>query len=128
MPAAIAYRRAPLLDPAYVPLSDAAVHTAGLQQELTDRVLAMVDVERMNALDAILATKLGGYTQTPPMPDVENAAALLPGQAKLFAQTVRGALPAGVDVELRLIPSHHEIVRAIARAIALDHLLREPLG
>lgn len=91
MPAAIAYRRAPLLDPAYVPLSDAAVHTAGLQQELTDRVLAMVDVERMNALDAILATKLGGYTQTPPMPDVENAAALLPAQTNLFAQTVRAA-------------------------------------
>ena len=91
MPAAIAYRRAPLLDPAYVPLSDAAVHTAGLQQELTDRALAMVDVERMNALDAILATKLGGYTQTPPMPDVENAAALLPAQGKLFAETVRAA-------------------------------------
>ena len=91
MPAAIAYRRAPLLDPAYVPLSDAAVHTAGLQQELTDRALAMVNVNRMTALDAILATKLGGYTQTPPMPDVEGAAALLPAQGRLFADTVRAA-------------------------------------
>lgn len=91
MPAAIAYRRAPLLDPAYVPLSDAAVHTAGLQQELTDRALAMVDVNRMTALDAILATKLGGYTQTPPMPDVEGAVSLLPQQGRLFVETVRAA-------------------------------------
>jgi len=91
MPAAIAYRRAPLLDPAYVPLSDAAVHADGLQQELTDRVLAMVDVNRMTALDAILATKLGGYTQTPPMPDVEGAAQLLPGEGRLFVETVRAA-------------------------------------
>lgn len=91
MPAAIAYRRAPLLDPAYVPLSDAAVHTAGLQQELTDRALKLVDVNRMSAMDAILATKLGGYTQTPPMPDVDGAAALLPAQGKLFVETVRAA-------------------------------------
>ncbi len=91
MPAAIAYRRAPLLDPAYVPLSDAAVHADGLQQELTDRALAMVDVNRMTALDAILATKLGGYTQTPPMPDVEGAAQLLPGEGRLFVETVRAA-------------------------------------
>jgi len=91
MPAAIAYRRAPLLDPAYVPLSDAAVHTAGVQQALTDRVLSMVNVNRMTALDAILATKLGGYTQTPPMPDVEGAAALLPAQGRLFVDTVRAA-------------------------------------
>ncbi len=91
MPAAIAYRRAPLLDPAYVPLSDAAVHTDGLQQELTERALAMVDVNRMTALDAILATKLGGYTQTPPMPDVEGAAQLLPGEGRLFVETVRAA-------------------------------------
>ncbi len=91
MPAAIAYRRAPLLDPAYVPLSDAAVHTDGLQQELTQRALAMVDVNRMSALDAIVATKLGGYAQTPPMPDVEGASALLPAQGKLFVETVRAA-------------------------------------
>ena len=91
MPAAIAYRRAPLLDPAYVPLSDSAVHTEGVQQELTGRVLAMVDVDRMSAMDAILATKLGGYTQTPPMPDVEAAAQALPQQVRHFAETVRAA-------------------------------------
>lgn len=91
MPTAIAYRRAPLLDPAFVPLSDAAVHTDGLQQTLTDRALAMVDVNQMSALDAILATKLGGYTQTPPMPDVEGAAALLPAEGRLFVETARAA-------------------------------------
>ncbi len=91
MPAAIAYRRAPLLDPAYVTMSDAAVHTGGLQQELTDLTLKMVDVNRMSAMDAILATKLGGYTQTPPLPDVEGAAQLLPQQGRLFADTVRAA-------------------------------------
>ena len=91
MPAAVAYRRAPLMDPAYVPLGDAAVHTAGLQQELTDRVLAMVDVDRMNALDAVLATKLGGYTQAPPMPDLRDAETLLPGRGMAFAQNVRAA-------------------------------------
>ena len=29
--------------------------------------------------------------------------------------------------ELRLIPTHREVVRDIARAVALDHVLREPL-
>jgi len=92
MPAASAYRRAPLLDPAYVPIGDAAVHTAGLQQELTDRALAMVNVDRMSALDAVLATKLGGYTQAPPMPEVQDAAALLPGMGRQFADTVKAAV------------------------------------
>ncbi len=73
MPAANAYRRAPLVDPAYVALTDAAVHTGGLLQTLIDRALKLVDVEKMSALDAVLATKLGGYTQAPPSPDVESA-------------------------------------------------------
>ena len=92
MPAAVAYRRAPLLDPAYVPLGDASVHTAGLQQELTDRALAMVNVERMSALDAVLATKLGGYTQAPAMPDWDRTAALLPAQGAQFADAVRAGV------------------------------------
>lgn len=51
-----------------------------------------------------------------------------PQAPRLFAQTVRGALATVAEVELRMIPSHHEIVRAIARAVALDYLLREPLS
>lgn len=46
-----------------------------------------------------------------------------------FARSVREALgPRIDDVNLRLIPTHDEIVRAIARAVALDHLLRDPLS
>ncbi|RNE48188.1 ROK family transcriptional regulator [Corynebacterium alimapuense] len=50
-----------------------------------------------------------------------------PAAPKLFASQVRSLL-ADIDVELRLIPTHQEIVRAIARAVALDQLLREPLN
>ena len=51
-----------------------------------------------------------------------------PHAPKLFAGTVRSHLAAdGHAVELRLIPTHREVVRAIARAVALDPLLREPL-
>ena len=81
MPTAIAYRRAPLVDPALVPLSDAAVHADGLQKQLTDLALGLVDLNRMSPLDAALATKLGGYTETPPFPDVEAAAGLLPARS-----------------------------------------------
>ncbi|SDM03937.1 ROK family protein [Corynebacterium mycetoides] len=42
-----------------------------------------------------------------------------------FARAVRAA---GSDVELRMIPTHREVVRDIARAVALDFVLREPLS
>ena len=92
MPAAVAYCESLLKDLAYVPLGDAAVHTEGLQQELTDRALAMVNVERMSALDAVLATKLGGYTQAPAMPDWEQTVALLPENLRQFADNVRAGV------------------------------------
>lgn len=91
MPTAIAYRRAPLVDPAYTTLSDAAVHADGLIRQLCERALKLVDVQQMNALDAILATKLGGYTQTPPMPDVLAAAEKLPENMQDFVQTAKAA-------------------------------------
>ena len=91
MPTAIAYRRAPLVDPALVPLSDAAVHADGLQKQLTDLALGLVDLNRMSPLDAALATKLGGYTETPPFPDVEAAAGLLPNEPERFAALLRAA-------------------------------------
>ena len=47
-----------------------------------------------------------------------------PAAPKLFAATVRHRAP---EIQLRLIPTHREVVRAIARAVALDPLLREPL-
>ena len=91
MPSAISYRRAPLVDPAYTALSDAAVHADGLVKQLTDRALKLVDLGRMSALDAIVATKLGGYTQTPPVPDVEKALELLPADAETFAKVMLAA-------------------------------------
>ena len=91
MPTAIAYRRAPLVDPALVPLSDAAVHADGLQKQLTELALGLVDLNRMSPLDAALATKLGGYTETPPFPDVEAAAGLLPNEPERFAALLRAA-------------------------------------
>ncbi|PQM74081.1 ROK family transcriptional regulator [Corynebacterium sp. J010B-136] len=57
-----------------------------------------------------------------------------PRAAKLFASYVREFIAErrdGADIhalQLRLIPTHHEIVRAIARAVALDPLLRVPLS
>ncbi|NLO86577.1 MAG: hypothetical protein GX096_14300 [Clostridiales bacterium] len=91
MPTAIAYRRTPLTDPAYVQLSDSAVHIEGQLAQMIKWALAQVDVTRMSPLDAVLATKLGGYTQAPPMPDVKEATALLPGNPAQFIQTMRAA-------------------------------------
>lgn len=48
-----------------------------------------------------------------------------PAAPKRFAAVVREK--AGKSAQLRLIPSHQEIVGAITRAIALDPLLRVPL-
>ena len=118
MPTATAYRRAPLVDPVYVPLSDAAVHTDGLQQHLTKLALEAVDVSRMTALDAVIASKLGGYADMPPLPDVEAAAALLPAGAERFIQTLRAAAmlcSAGRDKQgmLRVLSG----MRAFAEAV-----------
>ena len=44
-----------------------------------------------------------------------------------FARTVRQTLQDGENARLRLIPTHREMVRDIARAVALDLVLREPL-
>ncbi len=49
-----------------------------------------------------------------------------PGAPAPFARTVRENT-AG-DVSLRMIPTHREVVRDIARAVALDLVLREPLA
>lgn len=91
MPTAIAYRRAPLVDPALVALSDAAVHSQGHVQELIEKALKLVDIDRMSPLDAVLATKLGGYAQLPPLPDIEEAMRLLPESPERFIPVLRAA-------------------------------------
>ena len=68
MPAASAYRRAPLVNPAYVPLSDAALHPEGTMKNRIQQVLNMVSPRHMSTLDSVLATKLGGYASCPPCP------------------------------------------------------------
>ncbi|MDY5785148.1 MAG: ROK family transcriptional regulator, partial [Corynebacterium sp.] len=55
-----------------------------------------------------------------------------PAAPAVFARAVRSLLPAQTPaqtkVELRMIPTHREVVRDIARAVALDLVLREPLA
>lgn len=92
MSSANAYRRAPLVDPAYGTLADSAVHVDGMSKQLIDRALKMVDLDRMSSLDAMIATRLGGYTEAPPMPDVEAAAAEIVSRPAYFAQTVRAGM------------------------------------
>lgn len=48
----------------------------------------------------------------------------------VFARSVRQTLSGsgGADARLRMIPTHREMVRDIARAVALDLVLREPLA
>ena len=48
-----------------------------------------------------------------------------PKAPKQFAATVRAS--AGDELQLRMIPGHKEIVRAVARTVATDQLLRQPL-
>ena len=108
MAAPTAYRRAPLVDPVYVPLTDAAVNPDGLIKLLASRVLKMINVENMSALDSVLATKLGGYTQTPPVPDIEGAAAQILQAPVRFAEICRaGAMIASMnrdkDAMLRIL-------------------------
>lgn len=50
-----------------------------------------------------------------------------PQASKIFAASVRSRV-SGAQMQLRLIPTHREIVRAVARAVALDPLLRVPLS
>ena len=51
-----------------------------------------------------------------------------PHDPAVFARTVRANLPDGAAASLRMIPTHREMVRDIARAVALDLVLREPLS
>lgn len=51
-----------------------------------------------------------------------------PHAPALCARAIRQHLPSShADVALRLIPTHREIVRAIARAVALDQVIRDPV-
>ena len=57
----------------YVALPDGAVHIEGSLRKLTDRVLGLTNPDTVLPLDAVLASKLGEYTDLPPSPDRERA-------------------------------------------------------
>ncbi len=92
MPTYDSFCRAPLVDPAYVALPDSAVHTEGALDKLIQRVLEMVDLSALSPLDAVLATKLGGYTDMPPMPGLAAAAQALPADPRAFMDMVRAGM------------------------------------
>jgi hypothetical protein len=77
-----------LVDPAYVTLPDSAVHLDGALGKCCQQVLDMVDLEQMTVLDAVLASKLGGYAQMPPMPQLEELGAKLPEGVETFIRAL----------------------------------------
>lgn len=117
-----------------LPASAAALTTEGfLQGRFTSLAAAISSPEARPLLDD-RARRLGALTadliaRHRPTTVVVAGSAFIddPAAPKLFASAVRSQLN-GANVELRLIPTHREIVRAIARAVALDQLLREPLS
>lgn len=91
---------------------------------------AAADPEARDVLDA-RARDLGELTsdlvrEHSPATVVVAGSAFIddPAAPKLFAASVRRRTP---EIHLRLIPTHREVVRAIARAVALDPVLRDPL-
>ena len=92
MPTYDSFCRAPLVDPAYVALPDNAVHPEGLLAQLTRQALDTVDLNAITPLDAVLATKLGGYADLPPTPNLEAAAGSLPGDPRPLMDAARAAL------------------------------------
>lgn len=92
MPTYESYCRIPMVDPAYVVLSDSAVHVEGTLARLIGRVLETVDLAALTPLDAVLATKLGGYTHMPPMPALAAVSSALPKNPRALISAVRAGL------------------------------------
>lgn len=118
MPAVDAYRRAPLVDPAFVPLSDAAVQLGGLHGTLTRQVLDMADIAAMSPLDAVMASKLGGYADLPPLPDLEAALSQLQANPGGFIRLGRAALitasaTQNKDAMVQLLSAMHAFLDAL---------------
>ncbi|MBE5814806.1 MAG: hypothetical protein E7320_06310 [Clostridiales bacterium] len=126
MPTATAYRRAPLVDPSYVTLPDSAVHLDGVMGQRCQQALSMVDLQQMSVLDAVLASKLGGYAEMPPMPRLEELAAALPEQvAELIRALFAGMLIASSNRDKNGMLRVLEGTRAFMEA--LPHISEEVL-
>lgn len=91
MPTYDSFCRAPLVDPAYAVLPDGAVHLEGALQRLMDRALETVDLVNLSPLDAVLATKLGGYSELPPMPNLTATVDYLPENPRAFMDAMCAA-------------------------------------
>jgi len=92
MPTYDSYCRAPLVAPVYVALPDNTVHVEGALDTLFQQALQTVDLAVLSPLDAVLATKLGGYTDLPPMPNLKAAEAYLPEKPRAYLDAVRAGL------------------------------------
>ena len=92
MPTYDSFCRTPLVDPAYVVLPDSAVYTAGTLERLIRLALATVDLNALSPLDAVLATKLGGYVDMHPMPGLSVAVGYLPENPRAFMDAARAGL------------------------------------
>ena len=92
MPTYESFCRTPLVNPAYVVLPDHAVHMEGTLQTLIQKALDQVDLSTLSPLDAVLATKLGGYTDMPPMPNLAAAAETLTAAPRPFMDALRAGL------------------------------------
>lgn len=91
MPTVNAYRRSPLLDRAYTPLPDAAVHPEGALARWIRAALQHARADEMTPLDSMIATKLGEYTQLPAMPDLDAALLQAARDPRFFLSTLRAA-------------------------------------
>ncbi|MBK4145403.1 ROK family protein [Corynebacterium macginleyi] len=99
------------------------LHEVATIAQSNSAVRAILD-ERARQLGLITAALVDEYSPK----TVVIAGGAFTGDARapqLFASTVRDST--ANDLELRMIPSHKEIVRAVARTVATDQLLRAPL-
>lgn len=130
MPTVDAYRRAPMVNPAFVPLSDTSVQVEGTLSAIIRQVLDMADVGAMTPLDAVLASKLGGYTDLPPTPNVEAAATELRENPRGFVLLARAVLLTAASTQdkeamVRLLTAMRTFLEALP-SLPEDVLL--PLG
>lgn len=110
-------------------VSDQGIFTETLAELVT---LAATDEKARTLLDE-RATLLA-HAAAAALKDIKPSTLVLSGSAfsedqkgrSIFAAELKKEYPA--DIELRLIPTHRENVRAAARAVALDRLLNTPLA
>lgn len=96
MPTYQHYCRPPLVDPVYVALPDGAVHAEGGLLTLSQRVLQLTNPDTVLPLDAVLASKLGEYTDLPPYPVIGEFTAALPDRLPEFTSAMRAAVMTAV--------------------------------